>query len=514
MRARPIVLIALALTISSCSSPWGSLRERSSQCVAGRRDCDGDPANGCEVDTDVSREHCGACGRRATVACVQARPLDPRLLAGAAGTMCVSVAGDSLGGVRCWGSNTHNQVAPEAPATVRATPTDPTVSDTSEVHSLTVGDGFGCAIRGPSRTLRCWGNAVRSIVPDGLAALESVVGARMVAAGARHACVALPNPANDRTVIQCFGDNDRGQLGGERTAGPFATVKTGTGAALSIDRFAGIVAGAAHTCAYSEQQIVCWGANDRTQLGRGQRVGSFAIAAANVAISDNFSMVVHDVAAGGDSTCAVVSTTRNGADAGPPVDAATDATADARDAATAPGDSGVGPMDASVDGGQPASTCGEDQSARRRVLCWGALAADRMCSGRQVGAVRTESGAPLEDVERVFVGDRHACAIQQSGAVLCWGDGADGRLADGTPRGPMVAVPIESLRSARTLSIVGAGNVLPQSARTADREGFCALFDETVTPARVKCWGPNTSNQLGDETFAARLSPTPLNVRW
>jgi hypothetical protein len=44
-------------------------------CDAGFADCDGDPANGCEADTRASTAHCGACGRacdlaNATAACV------------------------------------------------------------------------------------------------------------------------------------------------------------------------------------------------------------------------------------------------------------------------------------------------------------------------------------------------------------------------------------------------------------------------------------------------------------
>lgn len=32
-------------------------------CEAGRADCDGDPANGCEVDLQSSSDHCGECSR-------------------------------------------------------------------------------------------------------------------------------------------------------------------------------------------------------------------------------------------------------------------------------------------------------------------------------------------------------------------------------------------------------------------------------------------------------------------
>ena len=45
-------------TASSCEG--GACRYA---CEAGFADCDGDPANGCEVDTRASTAHCGACGR-------------------------------------------------------------------------------------------------------------------------------------------------------------------------------------------------------------------------------------------------------------------------------------------------------------------------------------------------------------------------------------------------------------------------------------------------------------------
>lgn len=505
--------IALSLlSIASCSSPWGSLRERSSQCTAGRRDCDGDPANGCEVDTDSSREHCGACGRRAAVACVQGRPLDVSSIAGASATLCATVAGDSLGGLRCWGSNTHNQVTSDPPASARATPVDPMPGEANEVHAIAVGDGFGCAIRGPSRGLRCWGDGVRSLVGDARAAIESVVGARAIVAGGRHACVAVLNPANDRTVIQCFGDNDRGQLGGERSGtSPLVAVKSSSGSAIALERFAGVVAGSAHACAYNDSQILCWGANDEGQLGRAPRPGTASSAAASVVFSDAFDVVVHDVAAAGENTCAVVSSTRTPRDGGAAADVV-DAASDAGEL----GDASPDAMDGSenADGGAGVSPCGADQSAQRRVLCWGSFARASMCAQRVVGAVRTTSGAPLENVERVFVGSRHACAIQQSGAVFCWGDDANGRFAGASARGPLVAVSVEALRSARSLAITGAANVLPASARTSDREGFCALFDEASTSARVRCWGPNSSGQLGDSTISSAQTVMPSDVRW
>lgn len=44
--------------MTMASSPVGAL-----SCDPGRADCDGQTANGCEVDLTQDREHCGSCGR-------------------------------------------------------------------------------------------------------------------------------------------------------------------------------------------------------------------------------------------------------------------------------------------------------------------------------------------------------------------------------------------------------------------------------------------------------------------
>lgn len=51
-------------TVATCVA--GACR---SACATGYADCDGNPANGCEVDVRASSEHCGGCGR----ACVAGR---------------------------------------------------------------------------------------------------------------------------------------------------------------------------------------------------------------------------------------------------------------------------------------------------------------------------------------------------------------------------------------------------------------------------------------------------------
>lgn len=97
---RTMLLAALALT--SCTSAWDSLRDRARQCTGTRRDCDNDPANGCEVETATDRLHCGDCSTQAAVACTGGKSLELRSIAGAGATQCVSLRGDGTHSLRCW----------------------------------------------------------------------------------------------------------------------------------------------------------------------------------------------------------------------------------------------------------------------------------------------------------------------------------------------------------------------------------------------------------------------------
>jgi hypothetical protein len=523
MRAHRSWLASL-LALCACTSPWGSLRERSQQCTGARRDCDGDARNGCEVDTLTDRLHCGQCGRAVSVACQQGRGLEVRALTGGAGTLCAAVSDDAVWGLRCWGANGGRQASASGASAV-ATPSDPTPQDDTIVHAMAMGDGFGCAVRDESRTLRCWGDGLAGGPSDGAtpAPSESLVGVRAIAVGARHVCAILPQAGTENAIVRCFGDNDRGQLGAAPTApGGGANVLRETGALLAERSLRGIAAGASHTCAFGDDGVWCWGSNDEGQLGRPARFGLAETAAMSVRFAAA-SVRVHDLAAAGESTCAIVSEglPSSAGDAGV-IDGAVSMgdAGDAGDArvvadASAVADAGASADAGALDGGSVQGTCGALALDRPRVVCWGAIARGAgECTHTTPVVVRTADGTPLEGVTRVFVGAKHACALRSSGEVFCWGEPDDGRLADGTARAPMVASPVPSLRGARSLSIVGAGNVVPARSRDASREGFCALFDAEQTAARVRCWGPNGAGQLGDSARGAEVNAVPSEVRW
>ncbi|MGK4006934.1 hypothetical protein WMF31_30205 [Sorangium sp. So ce1036] len=86
---------------------------------------------------------------------------------------------------------------------------------------------------------------------------------------------------------------------------------------------------------------------------------------------------------------------------------------------------------------------------------------------------------------------RHTCAIFEGGFVKCWGDNAYGQLGlgDTLDRGVSAAttyddLPFVNLGTGRTAKAIATGS-----------DHTCALLDDDT----VKCWGYNSSGQLGLE---------------
>jgi alpha-tubulin suppressor-like RCC1 family protein len=96
-------------------------------------------------------------------------------------------------------------------------------------------------------------------------------------------------------------------------------------------------------------------------------------------------------------------------------------------------------------------------------------------------------------VAAVAAGYQHTCAVTSSGGAKCWGENRDGQLGDGTITRRLTPADVAGLSSGVTAIATGTGQT-------------CAL----TSAGGVKCWGGNDTAQLGDGTTATRLTPVDV----
>ena len=123
------------------------------------------------------------------------------------------------------------------------------------------------------------------------------------------------------------------------------------------------------------------------------------------------------------------------------------------------------------------------------LYCWGNGAQG------QLGAGVTSSAVPLAiagivDVRDVSIGDTHVCAVQGNGHVACWGTNGFGELGDGTQVSR--PTPLDAI------GITTATDV------TAGSNTSCALLAD----ATAACWGTNRYGELGIAQQGDRTLPT------
>jgi alpha-tubulin suppressor-like RCC1 family protein len=167
----------------------------------------------------------------------------------------------SVGGVKCWGSQTNGELGNRTGRS-SSLPVD-VVGLASGVSAIAAGAHISCAITSGG-TAKCWGGrgpiAVAGL-PDGVTAIAT--GGTSSGAGSSHAC-ALTSGGG----VKCWGDNWLGQLGNgslKNSSTPVDVVGLGSGVRA-------ITASATHTCALTSRGgAKCWGG---TILGNGSTARS------------------------------------------------------------------------------------------------------------------------------------------------------------------------------------------------------------------------------------------------
>jgi cysteine-rich repeat protein len=172
----------------------------------------------------------------------------------------------AAGAVKCWGLNDRGQVG-DATTTDRLTPVD--VSGVSSgAAGVSCGDKHTCAVFSAGG-VKCWGlndkgqvgdaTTTDRLTPVDVSGLTT--GAAGVSCGEKHSCALLTAGGES-----CWGLNDVGQLGDGTTTDSLTPIAVTGLASSAVDAACGY----GHTCAVLDTGgIVCWGNNNRSQLGDG-----------------------------------------------------------------------------------------------------------------------------------------------------------------------------------------------------------------------------------------------------
>jgi alpha-tubulin suppressor-like RCC1 family protein len=369
--------------------------------------------------------------------------LTPALSLGAS-TSCFI---DTMGGLRCWGSNASGQLGYGNTDTIGDTEV-PSTAGLTNVGGIATGVAAGtshtCALL-EGGSVRCWGAGMKGALGYGNTStigdneLPSSAGdvsiggtAIQVSAGFSHTCAVLTGGA-----VRCWGDNPFGELGYGNTNDIGDNEAPSTVSAIDVGgAVKQIEAGNNFTCALLESGAVrCWGYAADGALGYGNTSTIGNDEAPSAAGSVNVGGTAVQLSVGDEHVCVVLDT--------------------------------------------------------KKVRCWGRGAAGRLGYGAVSNVGDNETPASLGDVNvggnvlKVGCGAQHTCALLEGGKVRCWGDAESGQLGYGNTN------DIGDNEAPATAGDVNVGGTVVDLAVG----GFhtCALLDT----GNVRCWGSGASGQLG-----------------
>lgn len=389
---------------------------------------------------------------------------------------CAVVAG----GVRCWGGNSYWQLG-DPDSADSATPVD--IPQLAGVQQIVVRAYHLCA-RLTDAGLRCWGNNRHGELGDGGArfrtapvdTLPAGSGVGALGLGFLHSCAAVSGG------LRCWGYSGRGAVG----AGEFTVTEPLPVAVAGIFSTPSSVAGGEdHSCAVYNGDVLCWGYNEKGQLG----VGDLQPRAAPAYVL-GLPPGATQVATGSRHSCAIVAggvwCWGYGAN----------------------GELGNGdpqestPLPVPVSGlsaGVTAISAGYNHSCAVQsgvAKCWG-LNTDGQIGNNVNSGIQTTPVAAIGlslGVTAIAAGVTHTCAVA-NGAAWCWGYDGYGQLGNGI-RNDASFVPAAVTGMDSGIVSIAAGDDIS-----------CAVRDQSLY-----CWGADYDGDLGNgaPTRSLRLLANPV----
>ena len=137
----------------------------------------------------------------------------------------------------------------------------------------------------------------------------------------------------------------------------------------------------------------------------------------------------------------------------------------------------------------------------KALYCWGEGLDNRLGTGSTADSfvpTRVANGASPGTFKAVSTGANFSCAISDPGSQLfCWGNGANGRLGNGSSTNQPTAVAVAAGDGPATYKAVVTGQT-----------HSCAIGSDDS----VYCWGSGTDGKIGDGFTSARNVPTTVSL--
>jgi len=298
-----------------------------------------------------------------------------------------------------------------------------------------------------------------------------------IAPGGQHTCA-----LTDAGGVQCWGDNTYGQLGD----GTITNRHTPTDVSGLTGGVSAIVAGEYHTCALTTAGgVQCWGRNTNGQLGDGTTTQR------NIPVNvSGLESGVSAIVVGNHHSCALT-------DSGGLKCWGLNTSGQLGDGTTTQRNT---PVDVSgLTSGVSAIAAGTTHTCALTTAgglkCWGNNSLGQLGDGTYTAKYTPVDVSGLTSgASTITAGYSHTCALTTVGGLKCWGWNVSGQLGDGTTTNRNTPVDVSGLASG--VSAIAAGTY-----------HTCALS----TAGGLKCWGQNTSGQLGDGTNTARYTPVDVS---
>ncbi|MFM2079243.1 MAG: hypothetical protein RJA49_3133, partial [Actinomycetota bacterium] len=433
--------------------------------------------------------------------------------------------------VQCWGVNAHGE-AGDGTTNVASSPV--AVAGLTQAQSISVGVSSACAVV-TGGAIFCWGANDQGQLGDGtntaslaMVQVAGITNATQVSVGGyqNHGFGLLPQRAHACAVladhsVQCWGANDHGELGDGTTTDSNSPVAVSGIATANTVR-----AGGFHSCALMTGGVVkCWGSNAEHQLGDGRYPvpAVVPLVKARHTPPPTITALVQN-AGRGNSVITITGTNLLGITAvrfgtiGSPLVTVVNSTRITAKVPTnllPPGKITVATLAGAVTSSAvftqtfpPKSlTAGGAHSCAltdtHTVLCWGSNSSGQLGIGNHTSSTSPRIVPGLVEPVAVSAGGLFTCAVNGVHAARCWGSNSNGQLGTGTTTAS--ALPVTVSGSGFT------GSQLPVVSVATGTAFACAtIFDGAGD--YVRCWGQNSSGQLGDGTLTQRTRWVPVLV--